>query len=86
MSVEGFDANCLTKEERLAVLNGSKSLVDLGAIERPHKVLPALLADLSPPDNPRNKNGEEKTIQQEVGRISLLIDSEGSSASMTSQD
>ena len=37
MFVERFDANRLTKEERLAVLNGSKSLVDLGAIERPHK-------------------------------------------------
>ena len=60
MSVERFDANRLTKEERLAVLNGSKSLVDLGAIERPHKGLPVLLTDLSPPDNPRNKNGEEK--------------------------
>ncbi len=60
MSVEGFDANRLTKEERLAVLNGSKSLIDLGAIEPPHKGLPALLADLLPPDNPRDKNGEEK--------------------------
>ena len=61
MPLEKFDANRLTKEERFSVLNGSKSLHDLGVIDPPPKGLPALLADLSPPDNPRNKAEKERS-------------------------
>ena len=60
MTLESFDPNDLTFDEQIAVLRGTKSLEEVGAIPAKPKGLPTLISDLEPVENPKNKDGADK--------------------------